>query len=86
MVGINPEGYKELLGFWINESENASYWVSVLNNLKSRGVEDIITVISNNLMGLEEAVRSVYLSAEYQQCLVHKVRSSLSKVRYGERK
>ena len=60
--------------------------MSVLNDLKGRGVEDIITVISDNLRGLEEAVRSVYLSVEYKQCLVHKVKSSLRKVRYGERK
>ena len=86
VVGITPEGHKELLGFWIKETERASYWVSVLNDLKSRGVEDIITVIADNLRGLEEAVRSVYPAAEYQQCLVHKVRSSLKKVRYSDRR
>jgi len=85
VVGINPEGYKEILGFWISESESASYWVNVLNDLKSRGVEDVLVVIADNLKGLETAVRSVFPKAEYQQCLVHKVRNSLRKVRYRDR-
>ncbi|EDP74853.1 IS256 family transposase [Hydrogenivirga sp. 128-5-R1-1] len=86
MVGINPEGYKEILGFWILETESASHWVSVLNDLKSRGVEDVLVVVADNLKGLEKAVRSVFPRADYQQCVVHKVRSSLRKVRYGDRK
>ena len=86
VVGINPEGYKEILGFWILETESASQWVNVLNDLKSRGVEDVLVVVADNLKGLEKAVRSVFPKADYQQCVVHKVRSSLRKVRYGDRK
>ena len=86
VVGINPEGYKEILGFRILETESASHWVSVLNDLKSRGVEDVLVVVADNLKGLEKAVRSVFPRADYQQCVVHKVRSSLRKVRYGDRK
>jgi len=86
VVGINPQGYKEILGFWILETESASDWVSVLNELKSRGVEDVLVVVADNLRGLEEAVRSVFPRADYQQCVVHKVRSSLRKVRYKDRK
>ena len=86
VVGINPEGYKEILGFWMLETESASHWVSVLNDLKSRGVEDVLVVVADNLRGLEKAVRSVFPRADYQQCVVHKVRSSLRKVRYRDRK
>ena len=86
VVGINPEGYKDILGFWILETESASQWVNVLNDLKSRGVEDVLVVVADNLRGLERAVRSVFPKADYQQCVVHKVRSSLRKVRYRDRK
>ncbi len=86
VVGINPEGYKEILGFWMLETESASHWVSVLNDLKSRGVEDVLVVVADNLRGLEKAVRSVFPRADYQQCVVHKVRSSLRKVRYKDRR
>ncbi len=86
VVGINPEGYKEILGFWILETESAGQWVNVLNDLKSRGVEDVLVVVADNLRGLEKAVRSVFPKADYQQCVVHKVRSSLRKVRYRDRR
>jgi len=80
------DGYKEILGFWFARQESASFWVNVFNDLKARGVEDILVVVSDKLKGIQEAVRSVYAMSDHQKCLVHKVRNSLKKVKYKDRK
>ena len=76
VAGIDTDGYKEILGFWLN----------VFNDLKARGVEDILVVVSDEIKGIQEAVRSVYAMSDHQKCLVHKVRNSLKKVKYKDRK
>ncbi len=73
------DGYKEILGFWLARQESASFWVNVFNDLKARGVEDILVVVSDELKGIQETVRSVYPMSEHQKCLVHKVRNNLKK-------
>ncbi len=86
VAGIDTDGYKEILGFWLVRQESASFWVNVFNDLKARGVEDILVVVSDELKGIQEAVRSVYAMSDHQKCLVHKVRNSLKKVKYKDRK
>ncbi|WPM33040.1 IS256 family transposase [Hydrogenobacter sp. T-2] len=86
VAGIDTDGYKEILGFWLARQESASFWVNVFNDLKARGVEDILVVVSDELKGIQEAVRSVYPMSDHQKCLVHKVRNSPKKVKYKDRK
>ena len=61
VLGINSEGFKEILGIWIGENETAKYWLSVLNELKQRGVEDILIICSNNLTGIKETINALIL-------------------------
>ncbi len=94
VAGTDTDGYKEILGFWLAKEESASFWVNVFNDLKARGVEDILVVVSDELKGIQEAVRSVYPISDHQKCLVHEVRNSLKhevrnslkKVKYKDRK
>ena len=80
VVGINLEGYKEVLGMWIGEHESAKFWLSVLTELKSRGVQDILVVAVDNLTGFSEAIAAVFPRADVQKCLVHQIRNSLKYV------
>ncbi|MBK3331499.1 hypothetical protein GWK41_00290 [Persephonella atlantica] len=64
-IGINRDGYKELLGFWLSETESASYWLKVLNKLKSRGVEDIIIFGVDGLAGISKAINNVIIKRLY---------------------
>lgn len=86
VAGIDADGFKEILGFWLAKEESASFWVNVLNDLKARGVEDILVVVSDDLRGISEAIRAVYPKSDHQKCFVHKVRNSLRKVNYKDRK
>jgi transposase-like protein len=69
VIGINTDGYKELLGFWISETESASYWLKVLNDLKSRGVEDVLIFSVDGLSGINKAINNVYPQADIQRCI-----------------
>ena len=60
VLGINLEGFKEVLGIWIEENESAKYWLGVLNELKQRGVKDILIIYSDNLTGIKEAIIAAY--------------------------
>jgi len=86
VIGINKDGYKELLGFWLSETESASYWLKVLNDLKSRGVEDVLIFSVDGLAGINKAINNVYPQADIQRCIVHQVRNSLKYVPWKERK
>ena len=86
IIGINLEGKKECLGIWIMESESAKFWLSVLNELKNRGVEDVLIFSIDGLPGLNEAIRAVYPESEIQRCIVHQVRNSLKFVSYKDRR
>lgn len=85
-LGINLEGEQDVLGFWIAETESASFWVSVLNGLKSRGVDDILIACIDGLSGLTEAIASVYPKADVQLCVVHQIRNSTKHVYWKDRK
>jgi transposase-like protein len=77
IIGINSDGIKDCLGFWINEKEGAHFWLSIFDELKARGVKKIGFVSIDGLSGLEEGIKSVYPGAVVQRCMVHLVRNSI---------
>ncbi len=75
-VGLNNRGYKEVLGMWIGKTESSSFWMSVLTDLKARGVEDILITVTDNLNGFTETIRAVFPQSTTQICVVHQIRNS----------
>jgi transposase-like protein len=86
VIGLNAEGKKEVLGMWINQSESASFWMSVLTDLKARGVEDILIASTDNLKGFTEAIRATFPATDTQLCIVHQVRNSTRYVVWTDKK
>ncbi len=87
MLGINLEGKKDILGIWIaEENETSKYWLSILNEIKNRGVEDVLIFSIDGLNGFNEAIKAVYPKAEIQKCVVHQIRNSLKFVSYKNRR
>lgn len=86
VLGINMAGHKEVLGIWIGENESASFWLGVCNDLKNRGVEDILIVSKDGLTGFSEAIHSVFPKTEIQLCVIHQIRNSLKYVSYKDQK
>lgn len=86
MLGVNLEGKKEIIGFWVGENESAKYWLSVLNDIKKRGVEDVLIFAIDGLTGFNQAIEAIYPKAEVQRCIVHQIRSSLRFVSWKDRK
>ncbi len=76
-LGINFEGHKELLGLWIGEAEGAKFWLSVLTELKNRGLNDILIAAVDGLKGFPDAIAAVYPQTQVQLCIVHMVRNSM---------
>jgi putative transposase len=85
-IGVDLEGRKEVLGLWTNGSEGAKFWLSVLTELKNRGVKDVLIACVDGLKGFPQAIESVYPQARVQLCIVHMVRASLNYVNWKERK
>jgi putative transposase len=85
-LGINLDGEKELLGLWIAQAEGAKFWLSVLTELKNRGLEDILICCIDGLTGFREAIETVYPQTLVQLCIVHMVRGSLRFVNWKDRK
>jgi transposase-like protein len=86
MLGVTLEGKKEIIGIWIGENENSKYWLTLLNELKNRGVEDVLIFAIDGLNGFNQAIEAVYPKAEIQRCIVHQIRSSLRYVSWKDRK
>jgi putative transposase len=86
MLGITIEGKKEILGIWIGENETSKYWLTLLNELKNRGVDDVLIFAIDGLNGFNQAIEAVYPKAEIQRCIVHQIRSSLRYVSWKDRK
>lgn len=86
MLGINTEGKKEVLSINVGDNESAKYWLSVLNELKNRGVKDILIVCADGLSGIKEAISTAFPKTEYQRCIVHQVRNTLKYVPDKDRK
>lgn len=85
-LGVNMEGKKELLGLWIDQSEGAKFWLRILNELKNRGLQDVLVAAVDGLSGFPEAIAAVYPKTEVQLCIVHMVRNSLKFVPFKDRK
>ena len=86
ILGINTEGKKEVLSIAIGENESAKFWLSVLNELKNRGVKDILIICADGLSGIKEAIAAAFPKTEYQRCIVHQVRNTLKYVPDKDRK
>ena len=86
VYGINIEGRKEVLGIWIGEAESAKFWLSVLTDLKNRGVKDVLIACVDGLKGFKEAIESVFPKTEIQKCVVHQIRTSTKFVNWKDRK
>ena len=86
ILAINKEGRKELIGMYISESEGANFWLSVLTDLKNRGVNDVLIACTDNLKGFSEAILSVFPETEIQKCVIHQIRNSLKYVASKDQK
>lgn len=75
-IGLNMMGYKEVLGMWVGKSESSSFWMSVLTDLKARGVEDILITVTDNLNGFTDTIRAVFPQSTTQICVAHQIRNS----------
>ncbi len=86
ILGINMDGKKEVLTIQVGDNESSKYWLSVLNDLKNRGVKDILIICADGLSGIKEAIAAAYPQTEYQRCIVHQVRNTLKYVSEKDRK
>lgn len=86
VIGIDLDGCKDVLGMWIGEHESSKFWLTVLNELKNRGVADILICCVDNLTGFSEAIRACFPETEIQKCVVHQIRNSIRYVSYKDTK
>lgn len=85
-VGLRTDGYKEVLGMWLGKNETSAYWLSVLTDLKSRGLQDILITATDNLNGFTTTIRTVFPESSTQICVVHQIRNSMRYVVWKDRK
>lgn len=86
VLGVNMDGEKEVLGIWIGANESSKFWLSVLNDLKNRGVENVLILCADGLKGFKEAISAVYPFAKIQRCIVHQIRASVKYIPYKDKK
>lgn len=86
VLGVTDEGEKDILGIWIGENESAKFWLSVFNDLKQRGVQDILIMCSDGLTGIKQAIETAYPNTIQQRCIVHMIRNSVKFVYYKDMK
>ena len=86
ILGINSDGHKEVLSIQVGENESSKYWLSVLNELKNRGVKDILILCADGLSGIKESIAVAFPNTEYQRCIVHQVRNTLKYVADKDKK
>lgn len=86
VIGIDFDGNKDVLGMWVGEHETSKFWLTVLNELKNRGVEDILICSVDNLTGFSEAITACFPKTEIQKCIVHQIRNSIRYVSYKDTK
>ena len=85
-LGVTPEGEREVLGLWIADNEGAKFWLSIMNNLKNRGLEDILIAVVDGLKGFPDAINAAFPDTTVQTCIVHLVRHSLNFCGWKDRK
>lgn len=83
-IGLSLSGQRDVLGMWVGENESAKFWLTVLNGLKSRGVQDILIVCVDGLTGFPQAIEAVYPKAEVQKCVIHQIRNTTQFVSYKD--
>ena len=86
IIGLNTAGKKEVISMWINQTESASFWMSVLDDLKARGVKDILVACSDNLKGLTGAIKAVFPETVTQLCIVHQIRNTMRYIASKEKR
>lgn len=86
VLGVDAEGTKDILGIWVGENESAKFWLGVLNDLKGRGVKDILIICSDGLSGIKEAISAAYPNTVQQRCIVHMIRNSVKFISYKDLK
>ena len=86
VLGIDTDGHKDILGFWMAENESASFWASICADLKKRGVQDILIACHDNLKGLNQAINATFTECRQQLCIIHQIRSSTKYVAEKDRK
>jgi len=77
VIGVNMDGFKEVLGLYVGANESSKYWLGILNEMKNRGVNDILVICADGLSGMKEAIGTAFPKTEYQRCIVHQVRNTL---------
>lgn len=82
ILGVNTDGFKEVLGIWIGENESSKFWLGTFNDLKNRGVSDILIICSDGLTGIKDAINAAFPKAMQQRCIVHLIRNSVRFVSY----
>ena len=85
-LGLNREGYKEVLGMWLGKNESASFWMGILTDLKARGVEDMLITATDNLNGFTNTIRTVFPESNTQICVVHQIRNACRYVVWKDKK
>lgn len=83
-IGISEDGKKDVLGMWVGENESAKFWMSVMNGLKNRGVNDILIACIDGLSGFSNAIEAVYPATKIQSCIIHQIRNSTKYVSYKD--
>lgn len=86
VVGVTVEGNKDILGIWIGENETSKFWLGVMNDLKNRGIQDVLMFCVDGLTGLNEAITTAFPRAEVQRCIIHQLRNSFKYVSYKDLK
>ena len=85
-VGLRKDGLKEVLGMWLGKNESAAFWMSVLTDFKTRGVQDILITVTDNLNGFTDTIKNVFPTSETQICVVHQIRNSAKYVVWKDKK
>jgi putative transposase len=86
VLGVNMDGEKEVLGIWVGANESSKFWLSVLNDLRNRGLQDVLVFCVDGLNGFKEAIGSVYPFAKIQRCIIHQLRASMKYIPHKDKK
>jgi transposase-like protein len=86
VMGVNISGNKDILGIWIGENESSKFWLGVLNDLRNRGIEDVLVFCVDGLTGIKEAITAAFPKSEIQRCIIHQLRNSFKYISYKDLK
>lgn len=86
VLGVGVDGIKDILGIWIGENESSKFWLGILNDIKNRGVEDVLMFCVDGLTGIKEAIQAAFPKSEIQRCIIHQLRNSFKYISYKDLK